>query len=60
MMKKLGWSIYTEEAHGVSSNADERMRKRIDEFDGLVHERRNPSALTMELRLSCINPSSWA
>ena len=25
--------------------------------DGLVHERRNSSALAMELRLSCINPS---
>ena len=26
-------------------------------FDGLVHERRNSSALAMELRLSCTNPS---
>ena len=25
--------------------------------DGLVQERRNSSALAMELRLSCINPS---
>ena len=27
----------------------------IDEIDGLVQERRNSSALAMELRLSCIN-----
>ena len=26
-------------------------------FDGLVQEKRNPSALAMELRLSCTNPS---
>ena len=26
-------------------------------YDGLVQERRNSSALAMELRLSCINPS---
>ena len=29
----------------------------IDDIDGLVQERRNSSALAMELRLSCINPS---
>ena len=28
-----------------------------DHFDGLVQERRNSSALAMELRLSCTNPS---
>ena len=28
-------------------------------IDGLVQERRNSSALEMELRLSCINPSIW-
>ena len=28
-------------------------------FDGLVQERHNSSALAMELRLSCINPSIW-
>ena len=28
-------------------------------FDGLVQDTRNPSALAMELRLSCINPSNW-
>ena len=28
-------------------------------IDGLVQERRNSSALAMELRLSCINPSTW-
>ena len=30
-----------------------------DKIDGLVQERRNSSALAMELRLSCINPSKW-
>ena len=28
-------------------------------IDGLVQERRNSSALAMELRASCINPSIW-
>ena len=28
-------------------------------IDGLAQERRNSSALAMELRLSCINPSIW-
>ena len=30
-----------------------------DDFDGLMQERRNSSALAMELRLSYINPSIW-
>ena len=29
-------------------------------IDGLVQERRNSSALAMELRLSCTNPSTYA
>ena len=29
-------------------------------FDGLAQERRNSSALAMELRLSCTNPSIYA
>ena len=29
-------------------------------IDGLVQERRNSSALAMELRLSCTNPSVWS
>ena len=29
-----------------------------NEFNGLVHERRNSIANALELRLSCINPSS--
>ena len=28
-------------------------------IDGLMQERRNSSALAMELRLSCTNPSIW-
>ena len=31
----------------------------INDIDGLVQERRNSSALTMELRLSCTNPLIW-
>ena len=31
----------------------------LDYIDGLVQERRNSSALAMELRLSCTNPSIW-
>ena len=31
-----------------------------DQFDGLVQERRNYSALAMELHLSCTNPSNYA
>ena len=30
-----------------------------DHVDGLVQERRNSSALAMELRLSCTSPSIW-
>ena len=30
-----------------------------DDIDGLVQERRNSSALAMELRLSCTNPLTW-
>ena len=29
------------------------------DIDGLVQERRNSSALAMELRLSCTNSSIW-
>ena len=31
----------------------------VEGIDGLVQERRNSSALAIELRLSCINPSVW-
>ena len=31
-----------------------------DYIDGLVQERRNSSALAMELRLSYTNPSTWS
>ena len=29
------------------------------QIHGLVQERRNSSALAIELRLSCTNPSTW-
>ena len=32
----------------------------INQIEGLVQKRRNSSALAMELRLSCTNPSKWA
>ena len=31
----------------------------MEHNDGLVQERRSPSALAMELRLSCTNSSMW-
>ena len=31
----------------------------VQYIDGLMQERRNSSALAMELRLSCMNPSIW-
>ena len=31
----------------------------MDYIDGLEQERRNSSALAMELRRSCTNPSTW-
>ena len=45
----LSW-FYSQHYHGVMV---------IKQIDGLVQERRNSSALAMELRLSCINPSKW-
>ena len=36
---------------------DSQTEQVIHYIDGLVQKRRNSSALTMELRLSCINPS---
>ena len=36
------------------------MRITLNDIDGLVQERRNSSALAMELRLSCTNPSMCA
>ena len=30
-----------------------------EQIDGLVQERHNSSALAMELRFSCTNPSEW-
>ena len=45
----LSW-FYSQHYHGVMA---------IKQIDGLVQERRNSSALAMELRLSCINPSKW-
>ena len=43
-------------------NPDYNMTKQfcVEHTDGLVQERRNSSALAMELRLSCINPSIYA
>ena len=35
-------------------------REAMRHIDELIKERRNASALAMELRLSCINPSTWS
>ena len=35
------------------------MQVPVPHIDGLVQERHNSSALAMELRLSCINPSTY-
>ena len=37
-----------------------KIREMLPHIDGLVHERRNPIANALELRLSCINPSTYA
>ena len=43
----------------ISTNLLSLLHQPINYMDGLVQERRNSSALAMELRLSCINPSIW-
>ena len=60
--RRLAEGVWKRE--GMSSWAASRlvgsyMQSRIVSWhiDGLVQERRNPSALAMELRLSCTNPS---
>ena len=35
------------------------MKIHDSQTDGLLQERRNSSALVMELRLSCTEPSKW-
>ena len=46
--------------HVVCSMAAISFRPKYDKYiDGLVQERRNSSALIMELRLSCTKPSIW-
>ena len=37
----------------------ENVRMVLHNIDGLVQERRNSSALAIELRLSCTNLSTW-
>ena len=41
-------------------HCDNSLFRRILHIDGLMHERRNSIAKTLELRLSCINPSIFA
>ena len=54
--------------HGISPHWNEtgswipssgKRRTFLAYIDGLVQERGNSSALAMELRLSCTNPSTW-
>ena len=42
-----------------SLNESPAGEKSYRDIDGLVQERRNSSALAMELRLSCTNQSTW-
>ena len=44
---------------GTLSFIPEKKLIEIHNIDGLVQERSNSSALGMELRLSCTNPSTW-
>ena len=44
---------------GNSLETGDKLEDRQDNSDGLVQERRNSSALAMELRLSCTKPSIW-
>ena len=59
----LGQSQYcpsVSEATLKKPNQNTTTCKQCGQIDGLVQERRNSSALAMELRLSCTNPSiSW-
>ena len=43
----------------VDFSSDASLLIRYDHFDGLVQERRNSIANTLELHLSCTNPSMW-
>ena len=47
---KQPWRIWVNVSHESKSTHD---------IDGLVHERRNSSALAMELCLSCTDPLIW-
>ena len=49
-------SCLDDERRDPSPNLSPDCKARKSHIDGLVQERRNPSALAMELRLSCINP----
>ena len=47
----------------VSINSNWRkssLQKQVHDIDGLVQKRRNSSALAVELRLSCTNPSIYS
>ena len=50
-----GWRVET----GLTANLVQQLGIAKLYFSGLVQERRNSSALAMELHLSCTNPSIW-
>ena len=65
---KLLWMAWVIEPHRSTNNLTHFKARRnhtLDDLldilytDGLVQERPNPSALAMELRLSCFNPSIY-
>ena len=62
MTSLIGWAASLESALYWKHKAIEYSRESLGNrfhIDGLVPERRNSSALAMELRLSCINPSNY-
>ena len=54
-----GWPTYRKICNAITFPENGSYVQPLSPIDGLVQERRNSSALAMELRLSCTNPSIW-
>ena len=52
-------ALYQRLTHSRDALVSPSVCPSVIHFDGLMQGRRNSSALTMELRLSCTNPSIW-
>ena len=65
-MPKINYKFKSTGKHNMGPVSTERPSTLVWAFrgeakiDGLLQERRNSSALAMELRLSCTNPSRWS